>query len=526
MAEPFEVYAYDINKLISLIAEKAKAARQVVACKPHGEYFRSYFDHLQAKTIVVENEYVDRDFLEDFAAYYVRCFHDYPRKCTRLHFFDRPFSGDDLKALLAGVDNPLTVKDLQNGYLGFVVIKPLPQTVIGRTCLRTYEDDDTRSYPITRPYDANLFGIKLVVEKTLAFQEQDHVVAACATSALWSAFHGTGKQFQHAIPSPVEITKAAGPSPWGDRSLPNAGLTLEQMARAIRTMGLEPYPVRAENEFILKTTLYAYLRCHVPILMSVYLYAVSKDTPQKMGGHVVAVTGFGFGNAAENNALFRLKACSIDRIYAHDDGVGPFARMRLDGTRVKVAAGTDGQSTDRISLSTSWKTDDGQPDKVRAVPDHVLVPLYHKIRIPLRYVQNAVMQFDGLIETLRHHKCLLIPGPLQWDVYLTTVNEFKDTIFKSNMLTGDQRRSMLSASLPRYLWRATACCKDQPLLDLLFDATDIEQGECFVHAVEYDPGFSAVLRAIASNSVLEDIFGNLPAWAILQELARTSSRLT
>ena len=45
--------------------------------------------------------------------------------------------------------------------------------------------------------------------KSLSFQEQDHEVAACATSALWSIFHGTGKMFQHPILSPVEITKVA-----------------------------------------------------------------------------------------------------------------------------------------------------------------------------------------------------------------------------------------------------------------------------------------------------------------------------
>src|SRR5262249_17736969 len=98
---------------------------------------------------------------------------------------------------------------------------PLPRTIVGRTCLKTYPHDSRRDFPITRDYEANLFGMPLRVE-SLAFQEQDSVAAACATSALWSAFHGTGKQFQHPIPSPVEISKAATAHlPLDTRTFPN-----------------------------------------------------------------------------------------------------------------------------------------------------------------------------------------------------------------------------------------------------------------------------------------------------------------
>lgn len=56
------------------------------ACHPPSSKTH-YFDHIGAKTIIVENDYIDRDFLEDYSGYYARCFHDYQRSCTRLHFF-------------------------------------------------------------------------------------------------------------------------------------------------------------------------------------------------------------------------------------------------------------------------------------------------------------------------------------------------------------------------------------------------------------------------------------------------------
>ena len=35
----------------------------------------------------------------------------------------------------------MSTETLQKNYLGFIVVKPLPSTVVGRTCLKTYDDD-------------------------------------------------------------------------------------------------------------------------------------------------------------------------------------------------------------------------------------------------------------------------------------------------------------------------------------------------------------------------------------------------
>src|SRR5882724_6416489 len=207
-AEALTVVPYSIASLKRFLARKTKL--RVVQAKLHSLYFENYFKRVGAKTIVIEQEYIDRDFLEDFAGYYVRCFPDYERKGSRLHFFDFSFSQNQFLSVLDGGNRQL-VQKLQKGYLGFIVVKPLPETIIGRTCLATYPEEQNRSFPITRVYDANICGIPLTV-KSLAYQKQDRVAAACATSALWSVFHGTGKLYHHHIPSPVEITQAANAS--------------------------------------------------------------------------------------------------------------------------------------------------------------------------------------------------------------------------------------------------------------------------------------------------------------------------
>lgn len=523
MGNPFEVHPYSIAKLEQLLAEKSTALVEVVHEKLHSLYFENYFGALGAQTIIVENDYIDRDYLEDFAGYYVRCFPDYKRKCTRLHFFKRQLSTTDLEQALAAPMNDEQIESFQKDYLGFVVVKPLPQTIVGRTCLSTYPENQHRSYPITRRYEANLFGIPLEV-KTLAFQEQDSVAAACATSALWSVFHGTGVLFHHPILSPVEITRAANAVlPMENRSLPSRGLTAMQMAHAIRSVGLEPFLIGARNEYILKSAVYAYLRGGVPVLLGLDLFDVTGAAPVERGKHAVAITGFSTGIPAPTPrgnwqqvkslyAGFLLRASQVDKLYAHDDQVGPFARMVFDGQFVSVPV--NGGTVALSSVSTSWDIRQGR--QVRACPELVLVPLYHKIRIPFEHVLDLVTRFDGLLEVLRQSGLTLpLPDRPVWDIYLTTINDLKRELAESPLISPELRRELRTATLPRFVWRASAICNNQLVLDLIFDATDIEQGQFFLRAIEYDAALSRFLRQVAREPQLEAHFKTQPEYRVL-----------
>ncbi|HHJ18516.1 MAG TPA: hypothetical protein ENJ84_01585 [Gammaproteobacteria bacterium] len=525
---PYEVYPYSIDRLKELLADKSAAGNgglSIINAKFHTDYFEGYFSYhsIAAKTIVVENTYVDHDYLEDYAHYYVRCFSDYRRNCVRLHFFDVEFLEADLEKLLSCDESTIDAEILKNGYLGFVVVKPLPETIIGRTCLTTYNDDNSRRhYPITRDYESNLFGINLIVN-SLAYQEQDSVVAVCATSALWTVFQGTGKLFHHSILSPVEITKAATERTTPEtRTLTKTGLNPEQLSKAIRKVGLEPYLVSPGNSLVLASNVYAYLKAKIPLILGISLVDTSRTAgePNLVGQHAVAITGFSMGHQKTMAAPlepggrdFILRASKIDKIYVHDDQIGPFARMELDEKEVCV---NNGHSTAvRESMSSSWRGSDGVIGSTRAIAEIVLVPLYHKIRIPFEAILTTVYRFDGFIETLRTNKVVPLTSQLEWDIYLTTVNELKEDVFTSSHLSGTCQREVLLESMPKYLWRATAYNDEQPVLGLIFDATDIEQGQTFVRAIEYDGVLSSVLRSVTKVTDALTAYHNKPEWKIM-----------
>lgn len=491
MAQPYLVIPYGPETLTQCLADSSLASAETVRGKLHYRYFSDYFSELDAKTIVVESSYVDHDYLEDYAAYYVRCFESYKRCTTRLHFFSLEFTEQDFRDALTNTGALLSPQLLQERYLGFVVVKPLPLTIVGRTCLKTYPSaSGRREFPILRKFAVNLFGISLEID-SLAYQEQDTVVAACATSALWSCFQGTGKLFQHAIPSPVEITKAATRHvpenlPVNSaRALPNSGLTATQMALAVRDVGLEPYLVGTPttHPYVLNSTLYAYLRGKMPSILTIGLVDVLDGQERFMGGHAVAVTGYSLGKEQPEPfgpSGFLLRASRIDKIYAHDDQVGPFARME------------HAYSTGPY-LATSWQGH----GVVEARPIFLLLPLYNKIRIPFETIHDAILVVDSVLENARQLAFPDMERP-EWDIYLTTVSEFKEDVLDSmRPLLGQAVEETLTANLPRFLWRATARCGGEHHLDLLFDATGIAQQQLLVHAVEAKPELPTLISGMA-----------------------------
>jgi len=516
MGERFDVCEYSIDRLRDLIVEKSRSSGEVVAGKLHSIYFDEYFSALGARTVVVENDYIDRDYLEDYAGYYVRCFERYQRVCTRLHFFQAAFDRQAFEALLTGSATGIDQRTLNDSYLGFVVVKPLPQTVIGRTCLVTYPPEGRRYYTALRKYIVNLFGVELGVT-SLAFQEQDQVVAACATSALWSVLQGTGELFHHPMLSPVEITKAATEHlPTDTRTFPNRGLSMAMMAHGIRNAGLEPYLVNVGDEYVFTSTLYAYLRFGIPMILGVELIDPTGSAVRSLGLHAVAITGYSLGRAKPKpygSSGFLLRASRIDKVYVHDDQVGPFARMVLDGRTVPIKQGRIARDVN--SISTSWVGADGKIGSVRARLENLMIPVYHKIRIPFATVHDTIIAFDGFLEALKKHGAPIYSGRLEWDIHLSTVNQVKSEILRG-AFSGGYFKEFLLAKMPRFLWRASALSSGNPVLDLFFDATDIEQGRFFVRAIEYDARLAAVLRAVTKVKQVKDAYGTQSVWKIME----------
>lgn len=509
---------------------------EFVRRKHHLSFLQEYLQKLVCTSIIVEPGYVDRDFLEDFSAYHVRSFHEYQRFCTRLHFFNRRWTREELKAVMLRKDAP---QALQTSYLGFVVLRPLPVTVVGRTCLKTYSSQASRGiryFPTVYRQEVDLYGIRLHVE-SVAFQEQDKDVAACATSALWSVLQCTGRKFQHAIPSPVAITgTAAATGGYDERMLPAvAGLTIRQIADALRYVGLEPHLIplevhkeegepdhlertdtgmvadpaadgseqrgdatppghqtgttaeieRTRLEF--KAAIAAYLRGGIPCLLLMRVIESSGKEPERHVNHAVAVTGYRVGRGEATGygeSGVRLEASRIDKIFVHDDQVGPFAKMQFaeDGT-----------------LQVSWPTENGSLGQTLARSHTLVVPLNHKIRVPFATVLRLTLEIgrrlDGTREKFPAFKTLVGDEPVNWDIRLSSLRELRDDLVRSD-LADEFKEALLKKRMPKHLWRIVATVRGGAVLELLLDATDLVQGEMLVDIVVYAPNAAPLFGVV------------------------------
>ncbi len=264
-----------------------------------------------------------------------------------------------------------------------------------------------------------LYGIKLPL-KTLAFQEQDTVAAACASTALWSAFQATSKLYSHEAISPIEVTRRATKYYVGyARPVPSSGLTPNEVVSAIRETGLESQTynlIHAQDDMtsLLKSLVYAFTHKGTPVILGFAWLTISENGElcEQIDQHAITVAGYRIGG--NNNVItsrntppgcfagmfspnssdyYRRQVISltsdrINKLYVNDDNFRPFARMEFitqdDPKRQVIRAIIEKHQLPFGASFVALKTHLGDKlDKasVIALPHIAFIPVYHKIRV-------------------------------------------------------------------------------------------------------------------------------------------------
>ncbi len=445
-------------------------------------YLSEYLTDIKTTTMLVENKYVDRDYLDDFTGYYAKCFQNYSKYCRRVHFF-KQIRADELAArfdryLRNEASNEEFVSDVQANYNGFITVRPLPIKIIGRTVLRTYRNTITegedkprkRSIRCVRNYDVNLNGLSLTVS-SLGFLEQDRVVAACATSALWSAFQKTSYQFGYHLPGLYEITSNATMYAPTTRPIPSHGLTVGQICQAIRKANFEPElnDVCVKNQagnWIYKHPLlaaaYGYLRAGLPVLLNVEIGGLGHALT--LAGYRIKEKGPGFDelNLLKERYPYvdKLKGSRIAYFYAHDDQIGPFCKLEVK----EAYSGNNGY----VKLMGEW-VDEKTKKRIPIIPRGIIAPLYHKVRVPYLGMLIPAGRLSLLIR-----KLTMEDADLELDIFLSSVNEYKTEISTRSGIPPEVRKRVLELSHPRFFWRIRVFRRGVEICEMLADATDME----------------------------------------------------
>ena len=89
MTFPYDITGYDIDVICSHISFTTGTPFHLVKQKKQLSYLDNYLrsPEISANIIIIENSYLEKNYVENFAEYYSRCFHPYSKICSRIHFF-------------------------------------------------------------------------------------------------------------------------------------------------------------------------------------------------------------------------------------------------------------------------------------------------------------------------------------------------------------------------------------------------------------------------------------------------------
>lgn len=377
------------------------------------EYIDRYVSKLECSTIIVETEYIDRDYIEDHSLFYSRNRESLPNYCSRVHFFRR-LSVRELRKDFRRISALCKDNDSYSGrcskfsdefYLGFMVVKPLHGCPVGRTVLRTFASDcgegNERNFRGSLPYKVHVLGVQLEVVG-LAFQQQDQGVSACATTAIWTSLQKLKSTEELSGATPAQITMLASrfSLPIG-RQLPSEGLNLEQMCQAIHALSISPDLLPTPGfEFARGITYAAALSDTTPILIIAH---------HELGRHAVTVAGIKRRTQHRLTPLgkyFDDKSGDLKTLYLHDDRIGPYVKAELTRTTpslrrewkesLQVEVGED---EPQLTIEV-----DGQREEWRLT--HVLTPIHNKVRLSFSQIRRIADDIGRLLRVALMYKDL------------------------------------------------------------------------------------------------------------------------
>jgi hypothetical protein len=267
-------------------------------------------EKLKCQTIIIEKDYLDRDYLEEYANFYCKSFESYSSRTHRLHFFKDYINFEDLEGLAS------------KEYLGYSIVRPIDSYRSGRTILPPPYDDVKKSFIACKTeYYASLLGSNLKIIGT-PFIQQDSNVNVCAQASMWIASYYMHQKYGYPRYYPPVITEFATKTI--SIGSPKQGLDPVQVVTALRDMGyrIACFDLNSsENSYtsINSVLIYSYIRSKFPVIL------VIETSPRIY--HAICLVGYKYDFNSTSFSKDIFCANNIKYFYYQDDAVGPYRKL-------------------------------------------------------------------------------------------------------------------------------------------------------------------------------------------------------
>lgn len=396
----------------------------------------------QAKSVIVEKHYIDKDYRNTFSQYHSKRFSTPDSRCVRLHFFSSAIEG----AKLPPQD------DLQSYYLGYTVIRPTRPNCVGRTLIRYDVKDGIEGSIIVCKEDVTIQGTTLSISG-FPFISQDVDATVCAESSVWmlSRYFSNKYNVYHEM-YPAKISNLLRKNS-DERAQPSVGLYAWEMAEALRELDFSPLIYDRETfEDNFDHLLYTYIESGIPVL------AVFEEHVVVLFGHKSEFALVKTLDPLEGQTTIR--SSQYNRAFiGHDDNGVPYQMLQVESC--------DDLDIEMNNGKVSYITDD---------IDQFVTPLPEKVFLPAEGCQEAI---EAILESDKIGITALSPAlsdePVILRLLLTTGRSFKKRIAEREMGNADVADIYLRTPLPHFIWVCEFSHKslypEQVLGEIVWDAT-------------------------------------------------------
>ncbi len=374
----------------------------------------NYAKRIGGITILVEKDYVDMDFLEEYSSFYSKSFTAYSHNCVRLHFFNKKIEYKDFESL------PNT------HYLGFTILRPIHSFRTSRTVLNPYFKNHDKNYITCKTeFESNISGNKLTISG-MPYIQQDTNVNVCAEAAIWMAALFMHKKYSFNRFTPPEITECAtkyytvGPT--------RDGLTVDLMLAALREMGYQALSFHNYSTKLFSLFVYSYIESEIPVILTLKI--------PNVGGHAITAIGHDFDINLRFKTDFKNNANLINGFYYHDDASGPYKYLPI--------ANGSAHADYTIARNVNYAIVPIFKEVILRIDD-VIINIKKLMKLEILNELINLFTFDRHIKFKQNEISNLV-----YRIYLKPSNCFKTSL--SNEMPPIVRLKYKSMRMPKYIW--------------------------------------------------------------------------
>src|SRR6266511_5648194 len=395
-----------------------------------------------AKCVAVEREYIDKDYRDTFSNFHSKRFSTPSSRCLRLHFFNRKVTKAGLREACLDTNK---LKDLNDYYLGYSVIRPTKPNCIGRTLLAPSSRGPVSAFASLCFERVSILGTELEISG-FPFISQDSDVTVCAESALWMILRYFSNRYRlYPETYPFQVVNLTKDYSLG-RIIPSSGLYIWQMAEALRRIGRPPLIYSRKNFRDFDHLLYTYIESGIPVLAG-------------LKEHVVVAFGHRSNFGAKPSGVGTILTSAYNEaLVVNDDNHVPYQLLHKTG-----AVSGPGAQSSKYRFSDIL-------DFVAPLPERVFLPAESFQTVVTSILKkNSPFGFKALSPSLHKGRSVL-------RLFLTTGKSFKKHLGSRTMGNSLVEEAYRNLPLPHFLWvceisKTDAYSHHEVYGEILWDAT-------------------------------------------------------